>query len=271
MDLTAVIAERLAEESAIFLLRHNQLVAPRIRHNIGVPLTRKPSNSAVPSPWDLRNLGTLRLYLDDVQDVLDHLARRGGEPMLFAGTSVADAASDLKDATRQELGEVKITAFNGDLILTLTRRWAQATWRKTNAVAQQAAHECAALLSERRLPSPLAFAQVWGALTLWFGGSFGAMVALAVLINAIWGDGVMEWSGFWVAGLMALLTPLAFALLTLVDPYSRTSRTRIYPLLRREGRELSVTRRTAWTVGLVTAVCSAAAGAALTVWLSTLT
>ncbi|WP_428098358.1 hypothetical protein [Demequina sp.] len=233
-------------------------------------LKRMPTRPAPPSDWEMRNLGTLRLYLDDLQDVLDHLQRQHGAPSLLAGDSEADAAIDLKDATPKELRSVRIVAFQGDLKLSLTRQHSRSQWRRSNVKAQTAAEECASLLAPRRLNGGLAFLQTW-AMTGWLF-TVVALIALVFIVGVrLATDRDVEWSVVWVLPLTAIGVGLFLALLSLIEPSSRNSRTWLYPYLRRESRELSLTRRSAWLVAIVGSITSALLGAGLTMVVTSLT
>jgi hypothetical protein len=69
-----------------------------------------------------RKIGGLRLYLDDVEDIVALLKRAGAmQVVLCAGPGIAeDGAEDLRSATSKELRSVSVQSFNPDLIVNLS-------------------------------------------------------------------------------------------------------------------------------------------------------
>jgi len=121
------------------------------------PLERFPERKPTPPEWETQNLGVMRLLLDDVQDLMSHLARLDAGPVLQAGNSLASDAESLKDATREELGNVTIVACEGAMLVKLGRQKAELWWRRSEPGAVAAAADCASLLRKKRLPGPIAF------------------------------------------------------------------------------------------------------------------
>lgn len=92
----------------------------------------------------------MRLTLDDLDDVLQHLRKAGKDPILTAGYAVASEAQALKSATRDELNRVAIRTADESVLITLWRGRAVATYGSSDETAAGVVGDVARLLAPRR-------------------------------------------------------------------------------------------------------------------------
>jgi len=229
-------------------------------------LTRIPKKPLEPTVWEEVNVGVVRLLLDDIQDILDHLKSLGADATLFAGTSLATSSDDLKDATRSELRAVTIKAYSGDFVLQLSRQRTRARWRRTSPLAKSAIDDCISLLRPRRLNGIVAFLTLWATLAAVFCGVIGVGVVVATLIREARGE-TADWGNVAITILAMLGVTGMLAALNYLEPGNRYSGARIKPYFRREQREVTLSRRTAVVGALIGAIASAGLGATITWWL----
>jgi hypothetical protein len=229
-----------------------------------MPLERRPPPAPTPATVGQIWLGSVRLTLDDVQDVVDYLSRSGLAPVMAAGHALASDAESLKSATRQELARVTIGVKEGSVSVEFRRDLARILYSVNNAEAAAVAEGVASLLRPRRVP----------AIFVWFihvmqiyAFMIAVMVVLFLLITVtgVWEGGsppTISDMGtptlYWL-----LLAPLLVGSVMFYARY-QPGRAKILPYFRRERREVTVSIRQALWVGVVTAVVSGAAGAVIT-------
>ncbi len=103
--------------------------------------------------------GPVRLYLDDVDDLLAFISGRAKRVELLADDAVADTADDLKSATRKELKELEIEARDPRVWVPLhTNRACALTWTEDDAEAKALVDDVYRLLRQRRSAATLIFA-----------------------------------------------------------------------------------------------------------------
>ncbi|MEU8025207.1 hypothetical protein AB0B88_23655 [Micromonospora haikouensis] len=143
-------------------------------------------------------MGRVRLYLDDIDDIMALLHEHCGEVQLRAGRAQATSADDLRDATRDELRLVLISGRNPDISVELNSFSAQVRYFNDDQDVVRLAEDVAALANERAMSKlqfrllhvwlysnfPLAVVLpipgFWQAAPTWFSAAAAASVAAFV-------------------------------------------------------------------------------------------
>jgi hypothetical protein len=108
------------------------------------------------------SLGTSRLYLDDLDSIYHLLESRTRQVTIHAGNAIADGVDDLKDATRRELGDIRLVTSGPGIELKLGGS-SQVRAVDHSPEAYELVRDVYSLVSSRKL-SPqgaLVKAQVW--------------------------------------------------------------------------------------------------------------
>lgn len=114
-------------------------------------LIRTPEQGSASAARQPIELGWIALTLDDIQDVLDLLEKRGADPTMLAGSAIATDAESLKSATRAELANVVIIAKGGRLRVALPSRLPIVEFPMEDPELAALAGEIGALLRPRRV------------------------------------------------------------------------------------------------------------------------
>ncbi|MEV0005177.1 hypothetical protein AB0H28_23225 [Micromonospora sp. NPDC050980] len=98
-----------------------------------------------------RPFGKLALHVGDIDDVLTLLRRRTSDVALRAGRAIADEASDLKEATSEELTNITIVTASPAITVRLGQSAAEvSTAEASSDAAKVIVDDVHALLSERQ-------------------------------------------------------------------------------------------------------------------------
>ena len=98
-----------------------------------------PSPNKVP-------LGSLRLFLPDIEALVKHLAANSGTVTIHAGNAIAPTPADLKEATEQELADVAIKTENPAVSIHLRRPSPYITRKASDPAAVKLGDEAKRLL-----------------------------------------------------------------------------------------------------------------------------
>jgi hypothetical protein len=71
----------------------------------------------------IERIGPVRIYLDDLEHLVEEMRKHGKEVKIMAGNSTADEAEDLRAATRRQLGNVVIQSKGPDVDVFLGRKY----------------------------------------------------------------------------------------------------------------------------------------------------
>src|SRR3954451_923836 len=121
-----------------------------------------------------RGLGRIKLYLNDLDDLLEYLRRQCKAVSSQAGEATAENPDDLIEATPRELKSVIVTTSEPALRVNLLRRAADVSTTQTSAEARAMVDDVHGLLRRRRSPWPglgrtLALPLVYAAIFLVIG------------------------------------------------------------------------------------------------------
>jgi hypothetical protein len=143
------------------------------------------------------SLGPSKLYLDDIQAIVDALdefaieyakaeSAKSGEPItdldgakviIVAGEAVADAVEDLREASQDELGRISIMLDEPRIVVNLRHIASDISFPRENAEARAAADDIARHINRRRMR----FTGLWARLGL------AIYHVLAIVVNLAFG------------------------------------------------------------------------------------
>lgn len=231
------------------------------------PLHRNPPPRDDPRPAEYaRSLGTLRLYLNDLDDVARWLRPRTSAASLWAGDAIADEPADLRDAAARELRAVRFVTSDPAVVVDLHRSRARASTTDSTDDARALVDDVYRLLRVRH-QRRVGFIQAVRSNAL---GVFVTAVALATLF------GVLTLTGSWASGvdvsqlgaLLAVAAAFGFAFGTWLIFLRVQSGgcAMIIPETRSDQRGFTRQARHDWMLGGTTFVLGALLSYALTYW-----
>lgn len=204
-----------------------------------------------------RRLPSARLYVEDLDAIVDVVREAGGDVQILAGDHRADAVSELAEAPRKSLRKLRIEASREVdrrqelFVVDFSGMFVEAS--KSDADNQCRVWRVYDLVDDRRAKWPiLPRSAYWGAGIFLLG--IACTVLLAALDEPVWSGLVLSVSGlFWMSGL--------------VIP-GELQRILVRPVRRSQHRLGSPLHRVTWIVGAVFFVLGAGAGVVATLLLS---
>lgn len=204
-----------------------------------------------------KRLPPARLYVEDLDAIMDVVRETGGDVQILVGDLCADAVSELADAPRRSLRKVRIEASrevdrrHESLVVDFGRMFVEAS----NSVSdnQGRVWQIYDLVDARRAKWPILPRSAYWGIGLFLLG-IAATVLLAALDEPLWSGLILSLSGlFWMWG---LAIP------------GELQRILVRPVRRSQHRLGSPLHRVTWIVGAVFFVLGAGAGVVATLLLS---
>lgn len=234
-------------------------------------LKRQPPPPDEPKPPSdyRRRLGWLRLYLNDLDDLVRYLRDSTGEVGIKAGDATADEPTDLREARKSELRDVRVVTEDPALTVTLGFDRAQVTTTDTSDKTRGIVDNVVNLLASRRARVTIAARIVALSVVFVWLGAMGLFALLGTLARAVDANYTSSFPEDIIAG--AVLGPVVGFLgsLGILVIVRGTGRAVIVPERRSENRGISRSTRQSLIVGIVVGVVTAVVTAIATYVLTT--
>lgn len=221
-----------------------------------VALNRRPLKRSDRPQTYSRDLGTVKLYIDDLESLQSLLREQCSEVKIFLGDQCeAEQPADIQDATRMELAALRFWARDPATVdICLNDREARATCRSDDARGRELVDDVAELLRLRRCPRFRVSR---------FDGRDARAAAMVICIITFFpllgftegsgGRSVVEW--WFAAGSFGLLF-LVWSGAVFLGLFGPRSSARVVPERRGDARVWSRERRNYWAIALLGVVVS---------------